>query len=338
MTPSCEWQWTVLPKANASETTLFEWPQVKEWAEVEPLPFSYEDKQRMFAQLTEWRSKLEYFNDPKNVPALLSMYVEERRRLSERGGFVIEPEIAIPVGIVLNQRTKKISYISIANKNPIALFRDLLNNPRSTEELRQAFIGYYRLKSSATDAFDSAKSQWMLTHGSQIPSDSIFVRDAGSVHLGRQTPPTDSLAAALPQIKQHFNREHSYDQSWIEMASDLDLDYVDSYLKIDTRARVFEVDIRSSDAKLGKVSWANITEQVGDREGLAAIEREQQEADLKAAGGTWGGDSRYFFTREEARDYVKKAGFTETPVPELIPTTDVIERWFKKVSSGEDAA
>lgn len=159
-------RWELLPSAAASETTLYEWPEVCEWNGKKSVFSSFAQKQEMFAYPEQGLLELADFLLPMNTQTFtkaLCRWIATREDAMEGSKYIKEPSIAFPIGLV--RFREEVRYLCVAAENPFALIHQLAPDEVSRDRIRREFVSLYKNKAYAESKYDSALSDtrsWVL--------------------------------------------------------------------------------------------------------------------------------------------------------------------------------
>lgn len=150
-------RWVILPEAVASETILYEWPGNKEWTGITSAFPSFEEKQRVFQQCSEFQDRMSPFLNDHMPADLFRQHVENwkrfRNRLSQHSRYVVNPIMAIPFGLVSYKRKAKAAYLCMGSNVPHALLYRLAPSDVERQEIREFFVSMYAKKDVGIDHF-----------------------------------------------------------------------------------------------------------------------------------------------------------------------------------------
>jgi len=173
-------RWALLPASAASETTLHEWDGAKTWV-FESVPFStFEEKQKYFGCTLDFATRLKRYTesfDEATFERIFADWTATRRRFLSKSRIVVNPELVIPVGLVINKyRKRKPRFLCVAHLNPHILLFNKAPTQDAANQVRKRFIDAYAHKDAATREFESALhgSTWVLL---ELPASSAFYAD-----------------------------------------------------------------------------------------------------------------------------------------------------------------
>lgn len=178
-------RWAMLPKAEASETTIYQWDSAQKWLH-EPSPFgSYENKQDILAITHSAKSLISDFAGPMTSDVFSKHFQDWkniRSILLDGSKNVRNPVMAVPFGVLYFHRTKELKFLCVGTLDPHALLWQLTPDQDARRKIRSEFVSVYAKKSHAENEFDSDcrnVNLWSLlelTVGSTSLRNSVFVK------------------------------------------------------------------------------------------------------------------------------------------------------------------
>jgi hypothetical protein len=327
--------WVVLPKHSASETTLHEWSQAKEWAEVKPLPFSLEDKRQAFSLASNWQAEVHAAIDPQNFERMLERWKYERHQGTHvrKSTRVFNPLVSIGIGTIVNRKSQ-LEVLTISTTSPEQLLYSLAPTDEDRKRVRDAFIKDYHDKQSRAAHFDANIGDvgWFIGCVDSTkfePGISPVWVDAIETPHSRSR----SLDSCLARAVEGMNRPHSYTQAEFSLAEGIDGHSFDPLLGINPGIKTIRATLYSysggDDRRPKYENWADIVETNEAGQSKAADEAKKELL------GKLGGSSLtclWFFTKREVYDFLLAEGYSSLNDPEAFhPTQPEVERWFMNV-------
>jgi hypothetical protein len=236
--------WAELPASITEETTLHEWPEAADWAGLKR-PYSFDRKQQMLARLDEFHARFEYYTNPANFDAILADWRFKRNQ--SRGGYVQNPRLAIPFGMVAikgNGGRERYVYLVLTCENVYALLRDLAKGDAArTETIRKTYVTKYERSDLAQGRFVKETTKWSIMAASvfkfesNIDVDFEFSSIATSSSIRRHTDSFNYLLA--DSIREWATR--GWNQGCVYIPRYIDFD---TLLGIDARVKTVGVEYR----------------------------------------------------------------------------------------------
>lgn len=181
-------RWAVLPKLAASETTLHEWSESEEWIHEGEGRLTFERKQEILALPTGFESQLRPFIEPMSstdhAQHLLD-WRDVRKELLRHGRLVLNPVIAVPIGVIYYPRTKSLQYLCVGTSIAHAILHRQAPTEKIAADLRAYFTGSYENEIKAGEMFDSDltdRDQWSLLEvgvKSMSSRQGVYLRQSG---------------------------------------------------------------------------------------------------------------------------------------------------------------
>jgi len=161
-------RWQILPKSSASETTLHEWPEAKEWAGKTSLFDSFEKKQTLFAATQGAVNKLAAIKtpmDPHVHASLMSNWKRVRDDANATAKMVFEPCLAVPIGLVARSGRLRFLCVGILNAHDHLLYSAPTPDGFSKAWVSKEFVRLYADKAYANQRIQSSHKDahpWQL--------------------------------------------------------------------------------------------------------------------------------------------------------------------------------
>ncbi|MBN3729482.1 hypothetical protein [Burkholderia sp. Tr-20390] len=152
-------RWVALPKHAASETTLHEWSEANEWATRTSVFASFEHKAELFAATESFGAELAQFTRPLTELAhedLFERWKRLRAAMLDGASSVQNPVLAIPFGIVYNERARAVRFLCIGTALPHAFLHRLAPNDAAQQAVHSAFVRPYARKERAAQEMRKA--------------------------------------------------------------------------------------------------------------------------------------------------------------------------------------
>jgi hypothetical protein len=321
--------WVELPQFTAQETTLHEWSGAETWSTLTS-PITFEEKQALFELTTKFEERLAFYRNPENAATFYQTWRDIRRKMNMKSRSVQDPILAIPFGVAYTDTYGKGAYhlLCLTHSSPHGLIYQLAQTPDVKEGVRSTFIATYANKSFAREQFSKGEGgYWSLgvvgERNFKGELEMSWTNSFGSYH--RSNP---SLTARLERGIREWTKNRNKDA--ILAPGDLNLDQI---LGLDTRVKKFRVEEESLRGdKRTETLHTLYTIFPVDENGDAIDYRQDHEQILSYCGGISYAEKGYFYTREEAREYLtSKLGAEPLIEPiELVPVNPEIERWTRK--------
>lgn len=147
-------RWAVLPKSAASETTLHQWESADQWSGRESAFPSYERKQEILEEAAHFSARLRPFTATMST-ATHSLQLEDwawfRESMMRGSKYVVNPSIAVPIGVVYYPNSKELRYLCVGSHKPHALLYQLAPDDAARASLRDSFVKPYARKDKARE-------------------------------------------------------------------------------------------------------------------------------------------------------------------------------------------
>lgn len=157
--------WSLMPLNVAAETLLMEWKDPGHWANADVRLFaSMAEKKAVFAMVDQFKARfanLVRAADEDRFNDLLNDWRTAREIANARSGYVREPEIVVPFGVVGYPKSGAVSFIALNCGKPHALLRDLAPNADALAKLSALFARKYHSQKAARDFFNE-DFEWSL--------------------------------------------------------------------------------------------------------------------------------------------------------------------------------
>lgn len=198
-------KWVTLPGADASEKVLREWDTAKNWVDLKSDYASPVAKTTALAAFTPVDARIGPYLSKMSHEAFDRIVAEwdaERARMSKKAKGVVNPDLCLPLGIVVDRYGEKYTAALLVN-NPHALFHEIAPDEGAKVRLREAFYSVFGERSRGITRFNEAITRghkWslvsMAVDPKAKPHSFITSRDHyGDIRWGRVDPTMDGVFA-----------------------------------------------------------------------------------------------------------------------------------------------
>lgn len=167
--------WSILDKGNLSETTIHEWPESDEWAGLESVFGTFNEKQRVLSHIDENIEKINYFTDESSLISLIEGWEKAYMEINlKQSSSVQHPAVLIPIGICILPNT--FQYINLVAHLPHRLIYDNISNEKAKEYVLKTFTDFYMHKEAGNDVFfrNKHKQNLSIMLSSSKPDSGVF--------------------------------------------------------------------------------------------------------------------------------------------------------------------
>lgn len=152
-------QWTVLPAAAASETTLFQWDEdAAKWAGLKTPFKSFEAKQEFLAAVLDPKHLdspwLKESVTPEEWDEMLTDWTVAERMVNAKARRVRRPRLQIPIGLTHNRDKNYVSILALRSDAPAGRLWALAPTEEHRQRLIEAYIKRYMYKESARERLE----------------------------------------------------------------------------------------------------------------------------------------------------------------------------------------
>ena len=180
-------RWALLPLQSASETTLHQWEDAKDWAGKVSIFPSYERKLEIMGKANSFAKALHPFSaslSEADFELQFSLWKQTRDRLLEGSKYVINPGLAIPIGLIYYRYTKELQFLCVGTENAHGILAALAPSDEARDRLRRAFVEPYKNKRNAHHTFQGAVAERYRWSPLAIGVNHAESRDGHYVHGG----------------------------------------------------------------------------------------------------------------------------------------------------------
>lgn len=154
--------WSLLDKHNLGETTIHEWPESDEWAGLQSVFGTFNEKQRVLSHIDENLAKISIFSDELSLIKLIESWEKAYMEINlKQSSNVQHPSLLIPIGICIQSNSYQ--YINLVSHLPHRLIHDNISNEEAKKYIIEKFKSFYMHKESAKDFFFRNKNQQNLS-------------------------------------------------------------------------------------------------------------------------------------------------------------------------------
>jgi len=144
--------WTLLPKAAAAETTLYQWPQADEWAGKTSIFQTLERKQALLDATTGAVERLALFSRPMDATTHareFALWRKQRTDLLAGARNVRDPAFIVPFGMVYYPHSKELSFLCVGTRDIHAVLYQMAPADAARERVRASYAEPFASKESA---------------------------------------------------------------------------------------------------------------------------------------------------------------------------------------------
>lgn len=346
-------RWALLPAQAASETTIFEWEEAKEWSGRSSFFTSLDQKRHLFEAASLYTRNLAPFieqPDEETFSQLLDEWTSVRNEACRESKYVDNPAITIPFGIVLDEYWSDPRFLCIVAPKAHAILYRIAPNDAARENLRKAFIGLYQSSSLANSRFNkeidvgSAHPEWTIATVRLSASAGRFATyryDQMDFLTNNQNPNGDPLLGPwfLEWLKQKHRSGKSRRRSWLaegivdangqcQIDNLLGIKRPDDYAPTTVCIVTFEIN----DAK---VVLADLRVSPESPDGNPSLSEDNAYLKLFPGRGSMSRTFHSFITTSRAKDFIERHAreshcdvVAASALPEMPQAPEDIMRWF----------
>lgn len=149
-------RWATLPKAVASETTIYQWPQAEDWADKTSVFQSFERKEELFASAIGFAERIKPFCRPMDTITHVrefALWHDFRDDLLSNSKYVRNPSLVIPFGLVYYPYNKELRFLCVGSEKPHAVLYRLAPDEVARDRIRAHYIKPYANGDYAQSSF-----------------------------------------------------------------------------------------------------------------------------------------------------------------------------------------
>lgn len=162
-------RWTSLRAVDATESTLQDWPESKDWIRSSGFK-SHDSKQELLSEVLGYSDTLQALcriPDTTQHRQMFEDWISLRQDESSRTGSVGTPDFLVPIGAFTFSGNDGLNYIALGKSNPYGWLYQHAPDDQVRAEMRQRFIRNYEDKAYANEFHDQlveAENSWYLAH------------------------------------------------------------------------------------------------------------------------------------------------------------------------------
>ncbi len=166
--------WALVSKSSASETTVYEWPEVCEWAGLKSVFGTYNAKQKAMEFIAEGAVQLHRINSANqdDIVELIGQWCSAYNKINLKGrtgGTVQSPVLCIPVGISVGHFSYE--YIYCGTFRPERLLHRLSYSPEATELLVDTYCSFFAKPEGKAERIQNSEDSELYLFSSEIKPD-----------------------------------------------------------------------------------------------------------------------------------------------------------------------
>ncbi|ANN80846.1 hypothetical protein [Bordetella flabilis] len=333
--------WAILPQALASETTIHQWPEAEAWIGKTSIFQSFENKQALFATVRGSTARLRPFSktmDPATHARELSLWGDLRRELlAADKKYVLNPDFAVPFGLVYYPRSKQLGFLCVGTWKPHTVLHRLAPDEASRAHVHASYLRPYANKEAASERLtDDDPYPWSLIEAA-VPFTGALHQNYVHSKVGARLMTANGRSPIKPLLQQWFvgwkadaakaGARYWISEEAISENGELVFDeLLGMKLPVDYEpVTVKEIELHGSDPHTTISHWFDI----------CPIGTESEALLIGAQYTGYSSREHMAHSLAEARTFIQSQAtahgaiaFRETNVPDAAPPPLGIERWF----------